>query len=180
MSLYSLHYDPFFTRSTKVFNHPTILYWHENFLKSLSYPRLFEQVQAEFLRPWKSEISTSEVDVGSRIRYDKDTFQADIDVQRFKPEEISIKVSGDNTITIEGKHEEKQDEHGFISRQFVRRYVLPDNCDRAKVESKLSSDGILTITAPRMDIKEMEFRSIPIQHTGQQTKNSSNDVEEKN
>lgn len=35
----------------------------------------------------------------------------------------------------------------------------------ARIESKLSSDGVLTITAPRMQ-SEIEHKSIPITQTG--------------
>lgn len=100
----------------------------------------------------------------------KDAFQVDLDVQQFAPEEITVKASGDNTITIEGKHEEKQDEHGYISRHFVRKYVLPKGHDIANVVSKLSSDGVLTITAPKADAQVDETRTIPIKQTGAPSK----------
>ena len=74
--------------------------------------------------------------------------QVILDVQQFSPEEIKVKIVG-NSIIVEAEHEEKQDEHGFISRRFVRRYVLPSSHDLMNVTSTLSSDGILTITAPK-------------------------------
>jgi crystallin alpha B len=94
---------------------------------------------------------------------DKDKFQATLDVQHFRPEELTVKVA-DGVVTVEGKHEEKQDEQGFISRHFVRRYVLPEDHDINKVESKLSSDGVLTITAPKICAQE-GCRSIPVIRT---------------
>ena len=75
----------------------------------------------------------------------------------------------DKKIVIEGKHEEKQDEHGWISREFVRKYQIPENCDMDQVSSSISSDGVLTVLAPRknsLEDKENE-RVIPIQYTGQ-------------
>lgn len=107
-------------------------------------------------------------DTGVSLSADKDKFQANIDVAHFKPEEIIVKVTGDNTVTVEGKHEEKEDEHGYISRHFVRKYVLPEDCHIKQVQSKLSSDGVLTITAPKLnDDNAIEFREIPIARTGQ-------------
>ncbi|VEN59161.1 unnamed protein product [Callosobruchus maculatus] len=100
------------------------------------------------------------------VTYDKDRFQASIDVQHFKPDEISVKVN-ENTVGIEGKHEEKHDEHGQIYRHFVRKYKLPADCDKNKVESRLSSDGVLTICAPRLGQKE---QAIPITRTGEPAK----------
>lgn len=74
--------------------------------------------------------------------------QVILDVQQFSPDEITVKTV-DNHVIVEAKHEEKQDEHGYISRHFVRRYVLPPSHDLANVTSTLSSDGVLTITAPK-------------------------------
>ncbi|RLU15937.1 hypothetical protein DMN91_011695 [Ooceraea biroi] len=74
--------------------------------------------------------------------------QVILDVQQFSPDEITVKTV-DNHVIVEAKHEERQDEHGYISRHFVRRYLLPPSHDLANVNSTLSSDGILTITAPK-------------------------------
>ncbi|CAH2013825.1 unnamed protein product [Acanthoscelides obtectus] len=64
----------------------------------------------------------------STLRYDNDQFQATIDVQDFKPEDIDIRVD-DNVITVEGKHEEareKQDEYrrerNAAYKHFLKRY----------------------------------------------------------
>lgn len=108
-------------------------------------------------------------DNGAQVTYDKDKFQANFDVQHFKPNEISVKVKN-NMIEIEGKHEEKQDEHGQIYRHFVRKYTLPNDCDVNKVETKLSSDGVLSVCAPRKGTPAIEERSIPVIHTGQPAK----------
>jgi crystallin alpha B len=67
-----------------------------------------------------------------------------------------------------GKHEEKQDEHGFVSRHFTRKYQLPPSYKPDNVQSTLSSDGILTISAaapePAQPINQE--RSVPITHVG--------------
>lgn len=99
------------------------------------------------------------------VIHDKDKFQVKMDVQNFTPQEISVKSVDGNSIVIEGKHEEKQDDKGFISRQFVRRFVLPNGHDMKDVVSSLSSDGILTITAPRKG-DNLQERVISITHTG--------------
>ncbi|KAJ8928561.1 hypothetical protein NQ314_018879 [Rhamnusium bicolor] len=143
----------------------------EDLLEPLILSRLLRS-PAGYLRPWRSE--TSQGDTGSTVSFDKDKFQANLDVQQFKPEEISVKFTGDNSITVEGKHEEKQDDHGYISRHFVRRYVLPKNCDTSRIQSKLSSDGVLIITAPTIDAKQIEHKTIPIQQTGEPVKKIEN------
>lgn len=89
-----------------------------------------------------------------------------LDVQQFKPDEITVKVV-DKFIVIEGKHEEQQDEHGFISRQFTRKYFIPEQCDIDAVKSSLSSDGVLSITCPRKQIELTgNEKVVPIEHTG--------------
>lgn len=90
-----------------------------------------------------------------------DKYQVIIDVQQFAPEEIVVKTD-DKYITIEGKHEEKKDEHGYISRHFVRRYALPQGYDIGHVRPSLSSDGVLTITAPKLALPAPGERIVPI------------------
>ncbi|CAK9818773.1 Protein lethal(2)essential for life [Anthophora plagiata] len=103
----------------------------------------------------------------STVKADKKNFQVTLDVQQFDPEEVTVKVSGNNVV-VEGKHEERQDEHGWISRQFVRKYFVPEQCDIDQLKSNLSSDGVLTITAPRKESEtQQNERIIKIQMTGQ-------------
>lgn len=71
-----------------------------------------------------------------------------MDVQQFKPEEINVKVV-DNYLVVDAKHEEREDSHGYISRHFTRRYKIPSDVDIDAIKSKLSSDGILTLEAPK-------------------------------
>ncbi|XP_019771215.1 protein lethal(2)essential for life isoform X1 [Dendroctonus ponderosae] len=118
----------------------------------------------------KAEITEVQTNQGPRantsIRRSKGCFEVILDVQQFAPNEITVKTTG-NSIIVEGKHEEKQDEHGFISRHFVRRYVLPSDNDIEEVVSSLSSDGILTVTAPKKSDKPKNTdRVVPIQQTG--------------
>ncbi|XP_055390319.1 heat shock protein 27-like [Condylostylus longicornis] len=94
----------------------------------------------------------------------KDGFSAHLDVKQFKPNEITVKTK-DNQIVIEGKHDERIDEHGYISRHFVRKYSLPDGYNTNDVISTLSSDGVLTIKAsPPVD--NTKERIIQIQQVG--------------
>ncbi|XP_026733854.1 protein lethal(2)essential for life-like [Trichoplusia ni] len=102
---------------------------------------------------------------GSTVKIDKDKCQINVDVQHFAPDEITVKTSN-GYIVIEGKHEEKEDEHGYVSRQFVRRFKLPEESDPDLVESRLSSDGILTVVAPKKSEAVTGERAVPITHTG--------------
>ncbi|XP_036346612.1 heat shock protein 23-like [Rhagoletis pomonella] len=95
----------------------------------------------------------------------KDGFQASMGVQLFKPNELSVKVV-DNHIVVEGKHEERADDHGYISRHFMRRYTLPKGFDAEQVVSSLSSDGLLTVSVPKPAVEKSNERVIQIQQTG--------------
>lgn len=118
----------------------------------------------DYYRPWR-HLASFNRDVGSTIKSDKDKFTINLDVQHFRPEDITVKTV-DGYVVVEGKHEEKEDEHGFVSRQFVRRYSLPEGVEPEKVLSQLSSDGVLTITAPRQELATRGERLVPITQTG--------------
>ncbi|XP_023941479.1 protein lethal(2)essential for life-like [Bicyclus anynana] len=118
----------------------------------------------DYYRPWRYLESLTR-DLGSTIKSEKDKFTINLDVQHFAPEDISVRTA-DGYVVVEAKHEEKKDEHGLISRQFVRRYELPEGVETENVVSQLSSDGILTITAPKKEIDGKGERVVPITQTG--------------
>lgn len=119
-------------------------------------------------QPYRRAVNRRPSGGASTVQADKNKFQVTLDVQQFKPEEVTVKVV-DKNVLIEGKHEERQDEHGWISRQFVRKYLVPEQCDIEQLKSTLSSDGVLTITAPRKEQNpsQKNERIIQIQATGQ-------------
>lgn len=43
-----------------------------------------------------------------------------------------------------------QDDHGYISREFHRRYRLPSNVDQSALSCSLSADGMLTFSGPKV------------------------------
>ncbi|XP_055380165.1 protein lethal(2)essential for life [Condylostylus longicornis] len=122
-------------------------------------------LRSGYVRPWRNTTLMKQ-DSGSTLNIDKEKFQVILDVQQFTPNEISVKTS-DRYVIVEGKHEERQDEHGFISRQFTRRYMLPADINPNDVTSTLSSDGVLTITAPMKSLPPPTGeRVVQIQQTG--------------
>ncbi|XP_004399136.1 PREDICTED: heat shock protein beta-1 [Odobenus rosmarus divergens] len=83
----------------------------------------------------------------SEIRQTADRWRVSLDVNHFAPEELTVKTK-DGVVEITGKHEERQDEHGYISRCFTRKYSLPPGVDPTLVSSSLSPEGTLTVEAP--------------------------------
>ena len=71
----------------------------------------------------------------------------------------------DNSIVVEGKHEEQKADgkdgqtsfrhQAAVHNQFRRQYSLPSGCDPLKVNSNLSRDGILVITAPKRVVSSL-------------------------
>ncbi|XP_073844002.1 heat shock gene 67Bc [Musca autumnalis] len=110
------------------------------------------------------------------LNHKDDEFSVYLDVGLFRPDELNVKVVN-NHLVIEAKHEEREsDDTGYVSRHFVRRYELPKDCDQDAIVSKLTADGVLSVSLPKSKngVKE---RVIPIQQTGPHdlfVKNKSN------
>ncbi|XP_068083337.1 alpha-crystallin B chain-like [Anabrus simplex] len=120
----------------------------------------FPQLNTMNLRSWR-RMALRDSGV-SNIQYENDGFRANIDEQQLKHEEILVKTVR-NSVLIEGKYEERPEEHGFISREFQRRHTLPKDVDPNAITSRLTSDEILTIEAPRKALPQLEGeRVVPI------------------
>lgn len=119
----------------------------------------FYNASTNYYRPWKWCLQN--VDFGSKVDNQGDYFRVTLDVQHFRPNEITVKIANDQ-ILVEGRHEERKDEHGFIARHFTRRYTLSPSCKSEDVTSNLSSDGILTVTARKKSDEEMKKNEIVI------------------
>ncbi|CAH2236741.1 protein lethal(2)essential for life-like [Pararge aegeria] len=145
----------------------------DDLITSMMSPWMFR----DYYRPWRYMESLTR-DLGSTIKSEKDKFTINLDVQHFAPEEISVKTA-DGYVVVEAKHEEKKDDHGLISRQFLRRYALPEGAETADVVSQLSSDGILTITAPKKEVDGKGERVVPITQTGPVRQEAKESKEEK-
>ncbi|XP_065349466.1 alpha-crystallin A chain-like [Cloeon dipterum] len=156
MSLIPLLFDQVYSRPVSLFD--------QNFGLGLYDDELPLSIHSGYIRPWR-HLSRANSGI-SNVASKSGAFQVNLDVQQFKPDEIAVKTE-ENFVVIECKHEEKQDQHGFISRQFVRKYLLPDNVDKGKVECKLSSDGVLTVSAPKLVQEGTKSQTIPIQQTNQ-------------
>lgn len=82
----------------------------------------------------------------AQVPTDPGQFSVMLDVKHFSPEEIAVKVVGEH-VEVHARHEERPDEHGFVAREFHRRYRLPSGVDPASVTSALSPEGVLSIQA---------------------------------
>ena len=76
------------------------------------------------------------------------TFQIMLDVEGFSSDEIKIKVLNKDHLVIEGHSDKKQDSSHSINT-FKRHFYLPGLIDATKINSSISSDGVLTIIVPK-------------------------------
>jgi len=68
-----------------------------------------------------------------------DEYKLALNMQQYSPEDITIKLNG-NELTIEAAG------HG---EQFKQKHIIPDNIDLDAMSSSFSSDGVLVIKAPK-------------------------------
>lgn len=87
-----------------------------------------------------------------------------LDLRKFKPENISVKVTKDS-VSILGEQEEKVDEFNYKRQQFLRRYSLPSKVNADDVTCELSSDGQLLISAPKQQTLTITEVTVPIEET---------------
>lgn len=97
--------------------------WDKILPKSIKYKWLKCSRTVDHLRDLRNQLA--HFDQGATVTLDKNHFQANIDVQQFRPEEISVRLLDDHSIKVEAKHEEQADDHGLISRYAT--LILIDN-----------------------------------------------------
>lgn len=61
-----------------------------------------------------------------------------------------------------GKHEERSDTYGFVSRELRRRVAIPKGVNPESVTSTLTPDGHLTIMAPKLILESGKCKLIRI------------------
>lgn len=130
-----------------------------------SYPNILRICKRPNLR--SSHITQKVTGKEATVQADKNNFEVTLDMKQFAPEEISVKVIGKHVV-IEAKHE-KEDEFGSVSKQFIRKYLIPKQYDIDQLKSALSSDGVLKITTPikQLESKKEDEKIIVIQRTEQ-------------
>ena len=81
---------------------------------------------------------TAEATVLVRVK-DGDEYKLALNMQQFSPEDITIKLNGQE-LSIEASNG---------GESFKQKHVIPDNIDLDAMSSSFSSDGVLVIKAPK-------------------------------
>ncbi|KAH6923557.1 hypothetical protein HPB50_002196 [Hyalomma asiaticum] len=100
--------------------------------------------------------------VWTSLTNDSERFCLRLDVGHFDCDDLEVKTV-DNQVVIHGKHGERTDELGVISREFTRKCTLPKDVQPEAVKCSITSDGFLIIEAPkRSDKPHGQERVVPI------------------
>merc|ERR1711964_776536 len=129
---------------------------NKNSLESSSW--LFPQIFGKNSGPVFSSKDSNQI----RIVDDDSKLEISLDTTGYKPDELKVSA-GQGMICVEGKHEEKTEEgQVMVSRQFSKKYSMPDSSRAEEVVSDLSQDGVLVISVPKRQSIKQENRAVPI------------------
>ncbi|XP_042889977.1 uncharacterized protein LOC122264934 [Penaeus japonicus] len=67
--------------------------------------------------------------------------------------DVNVKVLDEEELLVEGRVEKKEGSSSVSTHSFRRYFSLPKQTDMAAISSVMSADGILTITAPKINTK---------------------------
>lgn len=98
-----------------------------------------------------------------QIVSDKEKFLVNLNVKRFKPDELRIKVKN-RYITVEGRHKDKDGEQQFMANHFVQKFVMPPGSKQEEVTAVLKENGVLSISVPKHELPPPPpEREVPIE-----------------
>ncbi|XP_078080167.1 heat shock protein beta-11-like [Mustelus asterias] len=138
--------------------------------------RVLEELAKEFCeeKSRNQEKGAEDNEEGKRQSGDKDGdgFSLSLDVQRFSPEELKVKVLG-RKVLVTGKHEKKSDDgsgsYSYKYEEFRREFQLPEDVDAEALNCCLSQDGRLKVQAPRLALPTVNERTVPVNITPETT-----------
>ena len=84
---------------------------------------------------------------GGEIVSDDDKFEVVLDVSQYSPEEVEVKVSGDDLI-INGK-QQTEEKGKRVTRQFTRNFKIPRDVNVRTLKSRVGKDGFLYVYAKK-------------------------------
>ncbi|KAE9416379.1 hypothetical protein Angca_007536 [Angiostrongylus cantonensis] len=132
--------------------------FHSRFFDDFDFDR-------SFYRPYwmdQTMLTGHRIGEGIDVIDNEKEYAVSVDVSQFEPEELKVNII-DNTLIIEGKHDEKRDKFGQVERHFLRKYELPSSVKCDEVKSELSKDGILTVRYERQPLHQPKVIPISIQ-----------------
>lgn len=121
------------------------------------------------LFPHNPEGGALDTDMQPRVpvveEHGESKLKLEFNVKDFRPDEVKVKILGNNILQVHAEHEEKSDAGDMTRRLYVRQYSLPKGIDVEHVRPSLTNDGVLTVEAPATSLSPTE-RLIPIEYKG--------------
>lgn len=99
---------------------------------------------------------------GSLVENGDKEFRIRLDLSHYKPEEVKLSIDN-HKVTVHAKHEERQDNHGFVSREMTRSYKLPNDVDVSSATSTMNSNGTLVMKIAKKAPEAPKEVNIPVQ-----------------
>merc|ERR1712126_206173 len=92
----------------------------------------------------------------SEVKEDDSQMKICLDTSQYKPEDLKVSVNN-GIVTVQGNYDddyEEKDDSGskMVMRRFSKTFTLPARVKEEEISSNLSSDGVLTITAPKQNL----------------------------
>uniref|UniRef100_A0A915PFT8 SHSP domain-containing protein n=1 Tax=Setaria digitata TaxID=48799 RepID=A0A915PFT8_9BILA len=111
---------------------------------------------------WAEPIFKEGIDIRTNIINNMSRFAVEIDAYQFRPEEIQVKTI-DDTLLIEGRHEDIRDRDNFTKMYFVRKYQLPTDVNPMDISSTIDSSGRLLVEARKQPRVQGRERMTPVE-----------------
>ena len=101
-------------------------------------PEMNHKVQKteDYVPPSNSQ--TAEATVLLKVK-EGDEYKLALNMQQYSPEDITIKLNGQELTIEAASHGEK----------FSQKHIIPDNINLDEMSSSFSSDGVLVVKAPK-------------------------------
>merc|ERR1712168_800173 len=121
----------------------------EEFRKLLAFnsEKMFNSRNSFLASTFENEYPNSN---SSSMQVQDNQVKVSLDVSQYEPEELEVKVK-DNVVTVLGRQETGSgtgNTNTRAARVFTKSFTLPHRIHPAEVESRLTQDGRLVITAP--------------------------------
>ncbi|XP_072927986.1 heat shock protein beta-11-like [Hemitrygon akajei] len=127
--------------------------------------RIFEELAKEFWGERPRIRAGAEGGQNGTVDKSGDGFSVSLDVPRFSPEELKVKVLG-RKVLVTGKYEKKSDDgsgsYSYRLEEFRREFQLPEGVDAQSVKCCLTQDGVIKVQAPRLALTAVDERIVPI------------------
>ncbi|XP_071551064.1 LOW QUALITY PROTEIN: uncharacterized protein [Panulirus ornatus] len=139
--------------------------WEDDSLRSSNILNRYRKMRADNLKEDNQAVTITDDDTCHKIM---------LDVHDFMNGDVKVKLVGERELVVEGQmgNSNNTDATSLASQRFKRRFSLPDLTNMDAITSVMSSDGILTITAPKIVNRSRDGDStVPINVTGNMKSN---------